>query len=44
MELDQISNVVEEDINENETKDNVDFFETIMAIVEFKSNEHLIET
>jgi len=44
MELDQITNVMEEDVNENETKDNVDFFETIMAIVESKSNEHLVET
>ncbi len=44
IELDQITNVVEEDINENKTKDSVDFFETILATVEYKNNEHLVET
>jgi hypothetical protein len=43
MELDQITNVVKEDINENETKYNVDFLKIIMATVESKSNEHLVE-
>jgi hypothetical protein len=42
-EFDQIVNVVEEDINENKTKNSVDFFETILTAVEYKSNEHLVE-
>lgn len=35
---------MEEDNNENKTKDSVDFFETILAAVEYKSNQHLVET
>jgi hypothetical protein len=35
---------VEEDINKNKTEVNVDFFETIIIVVESKSREHQIET
>jgi len=43
-ELDQITNVMEEDINENETENNVDLFETIVVAIESNSNEHPVET
>jgi hypothetical protein len=43
-ELDQITNLMEEDINENETKSNVDLFETIVVAIESNSSEHPVET
>jgi len=35
---------VEEDINKNKTKNSVDFFDTILVVVEYKSSDRLVET
>jgi len=42
--FDHITNVMEEDINENEIESNVDLFETIAVVIESNSNEHPVET